>query len=100
METNKASNLSLRRPLNTTPTKLPPAKKMATGTEPSLADVLDAIRSLDNKVEDFGKQLKESSEVFASIVQCVDLNSVGITECRSKMEVLEKEHSDLKKEND
>lgn len=38
--------------------------------------------------------------MFASIVKRVDLNSVGITECRSKMEVLEKEHSDLKKEND
>lgn len=55
METNKPGNPSVRRPLNTTPTKLPPAKKMATDTEPSPADVLAAIKSLDNKVEDFGK---------------------------------------------
>ena len=37
--------------------------------------------------------------MFACIVQCVDLNSVGITECKSKVEVMEKEHSDLKKKN-
>lgn len=35
--------------------------------------------------------------MFASIVQWVDMNSVGISECRSKMEMMEIEHSDLKK---
>lgn len=37
--TASTSGSSTRRPLNTTPTKLPPAKKLATETEPSLADV-------------------------------------------------------------
>lgn len=35
----------------------------------------------------------------SSVVQRVELNSVEIIECKSKMEVLNKEHVDLKKEN-
>ncbi len=94
-----SSGSGTRRPLNTTPTKQPPAKRPSTETEPSLADVLAAIRNLDNKVEDFGKQLKENSDMFASMVQRVEMNSVEITECRSKMEMMEKQQADLKKEN-
>ena len=97
METS--SGPSARRSLNLTPSKLPPAKKQATDPEPSLADIFTAIRSLDNKVEDFGKQLKDNSDMLTTIVQRVESNSVEITECKSKMGMVEKEHSDLKKEN-
>ena len=64
--------------------------KLATETEPSLGDVLTTIRNLDNKVRDFGKQLKESSDMVASIIQRqrVELNSVGLTECTSKLEAV------------
>ncbi|KAJ8248638.1 hypothetical protein GJAV_G00244160 [Gymnothorax javanicus] len=94
-----AGNQGTRRSLQVTPTKLPPTKKLATKTEPSLADILAAIKGLDDKVEDFGKQFKESSAMFASIIQRVDLNSVEITKCKSKVELLEREHLELKKEN-
>ncbi len=87
METLSGS--SIRRSLNVTPTKLPPARKLT--TEPSLVDILSTIRSLDNKVEDFCEQLKESSDMFASIVQRVELNT--------RMEVMKKEHLDLKTED-
>lgn len=106
MDTSKpgkanASAAGTRRPLNTTPTKLPPAKKIAieTGPELSLADVLAAIKSLGDKVDGFGKQLQENSDLFTSIVHRVDQNSVEIAECKSKIDILEKEHSDLKQEN-
>lgn len=67
-----AGSTSTRRPLSTTSTKLPSTKKLAVETESTLTDVLAAIKSLDSKVESFGKQLRESSEMVASIVQCVD----------------------------
>lgn len=99
METTRPSNQSVRRTLNATPTKLPPTKKLATENEPSLADVLAAIKALDNKVEDLGKQVKENSDMFVSIIQRIELNSAEITECKSKVNVLEKEHADLYKQN-
>lgn len=72
---------------------------MATNPEPSLMDVLVAIKSLDYKVDNFGKQLKENTEMVASIVQRVEMNTVDITDCKSKLDELEKKHSALEKEN-
>lgn len=92
------SRSSVRRSLNVTPFKLPLAKKLVTETEPSPADILATISSLDNKV-DFGNQLKDNTDMLTSGIQRVDPNSVEITECRSTTEVMEKEHSGHKKEN-
>lgn len=98
-DTTSASSSGTRRTLTISPPTLPLSKKPALETEPSLADVLAAIKSVDNKVEVFGQQLKTNSEMLTRIVKQVDLNSVNITKCNSKVEVLEKEHSDLKEEN-
>lgn len=98
METSKNASGS-RRQLNATPTKLPPAKKQATETEVSLAAVLAAIKSLDSKVDDFGKQLKENSDLFARITLQVEQNTLGIAECKSTMENLEQKFTAMNKEN-
>lgn len=71
-------------------------KKLATKTKPSLADIVKDIRHPDNEVKCFGKQLKESS-VVGCVLIC-ELNSVEFMACKSRMEVPEKEHTDLTKE--
>ncbi|MEQ2198201.1 hypothetical protein XENOCAPTIV_009323 [Xenoophorus captivus] len=85
METSKSAT-GTKRQLNTTPTKLPPAKQQATESEVSLAAVLAAIKSLDNKVDDFRKQLQENSEMFACFTLQVEQNTFGIAKCKSTIE--------------
>ncbi|KAK5617782.1 hypothetical protein CRENBAI_000257 [Crenichthys baileyi] len=98
METSKSAT-GTRRQLNATPTKLPPAKKQATESEVSLAAVLAAIKSLDNNVDDFGKQLQENSEMFACFTLQVEQNTFRIAECKSIMENFEQKLATINKEN-
>lgn len=50
-------------------------------------------------MEVFGQQLKKNSEMLARIARQVDLNSVNVTKCNSKVKGLEKEFAELKEEN-
>lgn len=45
---------------------------MANNTELLIADVMAAIQKLDNKIDHFGQQLKDNSEMFANIIQRVE----------------------------
>lgn len=60
---------------------------------------MGAIQKLESKVNHFGQQLKENSEMFANILQPVEQNLVEIVTFKSKMDILEKKHPDMKKEN-
>lgn len=99
METSRSTGT--KRALAMTPGKEPAAKQQAV-REPSLADIMAAIKRVDDKVEWFGEQLKGNSTLLASIADRVDSNSVTITENKSRLEALEKECTvitDLKSEN-
>lgn len=96
LDTTSAGGSGTRRTPTISPPTLTLAKKPALKTKPSLANVLAAIKSVDNKVEVFGQQLKTNSEMLARIARQVDLN---VIKCNSKVEGLEKEFAELKEEN-
>lgn len=82
---------STRQRQNATPTKLPPAKKQATEIEANLVAILAAIKSLDSKAENFGKQLKENSDMFTHITLQVEQNPLCVAGCKSTVENLQQE---------
>ncbi|CAL9682996.1 unnamed protein product [Knipowitschia caucasica] len=110
MDTTKAGKL--RRPLNTTPTKLPPAKKLAQNTETtpcnevvvesteySFGDMVKILMKVESKVDSFSETLRDQSNMFTELIQRVEENGKAVAACLSRVDTLEKDCNDLRKEN-
>lgn len=108
-----ANTQGTRRPLNITPTKLPPAKKsahsgdkttpssdvVATKVEYSIADIVQVLRKVESKVDDFSEKLENQSDMFAELLQRIEDNGKAIAVCHSRVDVVETNCKRLEKEN-
>ncbi|RXN14527.1 cytoplasmic dynein 2 heavy chain 1-like protein [Labeo rohita] len=101
-EMMETQSVSVRRPLESTPTKIPvPQKKVEGDGQPEVSNVaiLDAINNLTAMMELFGTQLKQNSVMIAELSKSVEFNAKEIKNCKSASSNLGKEVSKMAKEN-
>lgn len=94
--------VSARRPMDSTPTKIPVPQKRAKGDGPpevSNAAILDAINNLIAMMECFGTQLKQNTIMIAELSKGVEFNAKEIKDCKSASSNLRKEMCKVAKEN-
>lgn len=91
-----------------TPCKSQKGKKPKKPTENEQSEVsnsaiLDAIKTLGNKVEDqheeLSMQMKQHSAMIASVAKSVQINAQDLKECKDKIKVMEKQIETLKEVN-
>ncbi len=95
-------SVSVRRPLESTPTKIPVPKKKVKGDgqpEVSNATILDAINNLTAMMESFGTQLRQNTVMIAELSKGVEFNAKEIKDCKSASSNLGKEVAKMAKEN-
>ncbi|KAL1250477.1 hypothetical protein QQF64_018273 [Cirrhinus molitorella] len=101
-EMMETQSVTVRRPLESTPTKLPVPQKRVKGdsqSEVSNAAVLDAINNLTAMMECFGGQLKQNTIMITKLSKGLEFNAKEIKDCKSASSNLGKEVSKMAKEN-
>lgn len=96
----ETSTESLKRKDPFSPIKNQPTAKMRDlTTDEGTKVVLEAIKQLTDKVDNLGTQIQQNSVMLASMAKAVEFNAAEIKDCKSQLQITEREVSALKKDN-
>lgn len=79
------------------PVKTQPNCKKDSGTDEGTSAILEAIKQLTNKVDSLGIQLQQNSIMLANMAKAVEFNAAEIKDCKTQLQVTEKDVAVLKK---